>query len=391
MIHLTSDAAIMFGLSLVSGFLCLALLVSWRTLRGGTHSLIWSCAFGIAAFQWAMIGGYNSFMEATDVAVIGATWSGAIVAILLMMGFRERAGLARRPWWMATAIVAAGLLVGIPYMMDYAQMALAIPQFARTLFLPLAILTMIGHNLRPNTAEIMASIVLLIFAGFSTVVGYMRLDDCGCETNTARVILLVGLPVLFSGLGIAIVQLLASDLAQRLRVAALLDPLTDALNRRGFEDAVTRLVARDRGRWAVVLIDLDHFKSVNDRFGHACGDEVLRGVADCIRRCQGDGDVFGRLGGDEFVLLVSLAPTNSGLEIAEQVRSAMRTMLPLPDGGQMTASFGVALLQTGDDLAATLRKADGSLYAAKSDGRDRAHLAADLDEPAISPALIAPV
>ncbi len=378
MINLTSDAAIMFGLALVSFLLSIALLVSWRTLGGDRHALIWSCAFGIAAAQWATIGGYNSYFESTTMAVVGATWAGAVVAILMVVGFRERMGLPRHAPLAAVAIVASGLLIYFPYVADRAQISLAVPQFTRTLLLPIAAWPMLRRRPRPDIAEMMVSGVLLAFAAFSAVVGYLRLIDCGCETNEARVVLLVGLPVLFTGLGIAIIHLLASDLAVQLRVAARVDPLTDALNRRGFEEAFSHLMARRRlarNGHMLVLIDLDHFKPINDRFGHACGDEVLQGVADRVRKCIRGDDLFARLGGDEFALLLDATHPDIALEVTEQIRSGLRALDNLPDGSRITASFGIARVADRDELPAAYREADRALYQAKSSGRDGVHQA----------------
>lgn len=373
MMSYTSDAAIMFGLSLVSMILCVGLLVSWRALGGVRHALIWSGAFGLAAVQWAIIGGYNSFLPETAPTFIGSTWAGGAVSILLFMGFRERIGAPRR-WLLLVGVMAAtAVLVAMTYWMRQTHYALAVPQFVRATFLPLAALTLVGRRRRSGPTEIMAIVVLLGFAIFSAVVGGFRLADCGCETNAGRAVLLTGLPVLFMGTGIVIVLLLAGDLARQLRIAARTDPLTEALNRRGFEeDCADALRRRGRGQaTSIVLIDLDHFKRVNDLFGHGCGDDVLRAVAACVRRHLRGDHLFGRMGGEEFALMLGRTDIYAARALAEQIRRALHDLAILPDGKRVTASFGIVAMGANGDLSAAIAAADKAMYDAKSLGRDR--------------------
>ena len=376
MISLTTDATIMYGLVLVSATISVCLLSSWKTLAGARHALIWSLAFGVGATQWAIIAGYNSFWNETAVSFVGSTWAGGGVAILLWMGFRERVGAPRRTRWAVAAAIVTGLLILGPYLAGMTRYALAVPQFTRTIFLPLAALTLLRRRAfkRRSAAEWMAAGVLVTFAVFSAVVGVYRVSDCGCETNDGRVILLTGLPVLFTATGITIIQLLASDLAVKLRAVASVDPLTEALNRRGFEEASGDLLTharRKHRRATIVLIDLDHFKSVNDRFGHVCGDAVLRAVADCVRRNIRGDDLFARMGGEEFVLLLSDTGAEAAHAVADRIRRELRDLTLLPDGGGVTASFGVTPVGAGDELAIAMTIADRALYDAKTRGRDR--------------------
>ncbi|MDO7844318.1 GGDEF domain-containing protein [Sphingomonas immobilis] len=382
MIHLTSDAAIMFGLALVSAMLSCGLLLSWKVLGGVRHALIWAIAYGIGAVQWFVIGAYNSFWPFTSAAFIGATWAGGIVAILLCVGFRERVGMPRRPRLMIAAAAISGLLIAVPYLINGAAFTLAIPQFMRVIFLPVAALTLVGFGRRATMVEIVTAAILLAFAGFSGFVGWMRLIDCGCETNSGRAVLLIGLPVLFTGAGLTNILLLASDLAQQLRRTARVDPLTEALNRRGFDETAERALAQARRRerpMSVLLFDLDHFKAINDAFSHADGDRVLHAVAQCVRRESRAEDAFGRLGGEEFALLLDNMAPLAAVAMAERIRAAIGMLSVLPDGCRVTASFGVAPVFSNQTLADSLRHADLALYRAKEAGRDRTILYAEPD------------
>jgi diguanylate cyclase (GGDEF)-like protein len=162
-----------------------------------------------------------------------------------------------------------------------------------------------------------------------------------------------------------------------LRQIATSDPLTGALTRRGFELEMDREVKRKMrsGRdLSVVMVDIDHFKTVNDRFGHAAGDFVLRNVVGCIKRELRANDFVGRLGGEEFA--VALPETNAaGARLfAERLRARISDIVVVGQSGgaSVTASMGISSCEHHDpDWAATLKRADDALYEAKTSGRNR--------------------
>lgn len=151
------------------------------------------------------------------------------------------------------------------------------------------------------------------------------------------------------------------------------DPLTQLLNRDGLSEAVRR----QAGPACVVFADLDHFKSVNDRFGHAAGDEVLREFARRARAILPDGGHLARFGGEEFVLVYPAPDRQSALLLAERLRFAIASK-PILWSGQsirVTVSVGVALSNAQLSLACALEQADAALYQAKIAGRDRVQAA----------------
>ena len=379
MIHLTSDAAIMYGLALISAMLACGLWLSRKMLGAVRHAAIWAGAFAIGAVQWAVIGGYNSYFGETPLTFLGSTWCGGLVAILLCMGFRERAGLPRRSLWMAgAALVTLGFVIVPETLLGYRQLTLATPQFTRMVFSLLAAATLIRPGRRPSGVEALSAVILGGLAALSATVGYARIVDCGCETNAGRVILLVGLPVLYTGTGISCVLLLTVDLAGQLRRAARIDPLTELLNRRGFDEAAQRLLVqmrRQKRPSAVLHFDLDHFKAVNDSFGHARGDAVLRAVAACARGQCRPSDVLTRPGGEEFAILLGGASPQDAMAQAERLRAAIAELAVLPVDCRVTASFGAAPVHPegtpAEALADALDRADLALYRAKSEGRNR--------------------
>ena len=158
---------------------------------------------------------------------------------------------------------------------------------------------------------------------------------------------------------------------------ALVDALTGLANRRSLEDTLTSELARARrldGELCLVLADLDHFKQVNDRFGHPAGDEVLRAFAHTLAGAIREGDVAGRWGGEEFALILVGVGVSGGIDLAERARrivSARPVMTVRAGPVEITASFGVAACAGGATIDQLIEAADSALYAAKRGGRNR--------------------
>ncbi|CAA9554094.1 MAG: hypothetical protein AVDCRST_MAG79-2936, partial [uncultured Thermoleophilia bacterium] len=173
--------------------------------------------------------------------------------------------------------------------------------------------------------------------------------------------------------GTAIANAEARD---RLAAQALTDPLTGCLNHRGFHDRFAEELQRARRRGSdlsLVLMDVDHFKLVNDAAGHQTGDRVLAALAERISPAVRAGESLGRLGGDEFALLLPDVGPAEAIEAAERLRELI-VSAPL-DGYPVTVSLGVCdLARAGDDADALYRLADGALYWAKGHGRNAAWL-----------------
>ncbi len=178
---------------------------------------------------------------------------------------------------------------------------------------------------------------------------------------------------------------------EQIAALARTDPLTGLANRRHFDE----LFERERGRAnrlhnpiCAITVDLDHFKHVNDQYGHAAGDRVLRAVADCFRRHLRPYDVVARFGGEEFVILVPGASLEQSVQIAERLRGAIRE-IAIPELPKVSASFGVAAFEPEEPAESLLARADAALYRAKHGGRDRVEIAAALPEVRSAPAQLA--
>jgi len=168
----------------------------------------------------------------------------------------------------------------------------------------------------------------------------------------------------------------------RHRTAAMVDPLTGIANRRSFlhegNEVMKRHAARARPA-AVLLIDLDHFKSINDRFGHAIGDRVLQVFAEAAKSNLRASDLVGRLGGEEFAAVLYDAGRKKALALAERIRASFAEVAAEVDGRPVGATLSIGVVVNVDqplNVPELLRQADEALYYAKERGRNRVELAA---------------
>lgn len=168
------------------------------------------------------------------------------------------------------------------------------------------------------------------------------------------------------------------DEVGRLNTQAQTDPMTGLLNRRAMTD-VLGAYAADGAPVAIIAMDLDHFKRINDTFGHLTGDKVLMALAEVIRGGLRDQDRAFRVGGEEFIALLPTASATQACEVAERLRAAVAQRI-MPDSvGRVTVSIGVALWpQDGASASDVIRRADEALYESKQAGRDRVTLWRDM-------------
>ncbi|BAT57688.1 putative diguanylate cyclase YedQ [Variibacter gotjawalensis] len=192
------------------------------------------------------------------------------------------------------------------------------------------------------------------------------------------------------GLGSALADAMSLALANislrdKLRSQALRDPLTGLYNRRYMEDALERTVRmtdREKQEVSVIMIDLDHFKRLNDQHGHAKGDSVLRDTAAVIMSQLRDTDIACRYGGEELIVVMPNCDLDAAAQKAESLRAAIEA-LSEPNGAKVSASLGVAAIpSTSHAVRDMVASADAALYRAKQDGRNRVALASRRDEPA---------
>jgi diguanylate cyclase (GGDEF)-like protein len=197
------------------------------------------------------------------------------------------------------------------------------------------------------------------------------------------------LPVLMAVVGVALAALFGAlvlfwsrkERMQELQLLADHDSLTGLKNRRRFEEDLRTELARSRRektQGALLLLDLDNFKPVNDTLGHPIGDRVIEEIAGVLGRRMRETDVLARIGGDEFAFVLPQCDATEARTVADTITTAIREHVPQPEGvPKITASIGIALFGAGTDASfdSILADADAAMYAAKQAGRDGVRLA----------------
>lgn len=209
-----------------------------------------------------------------------------------------------------------------------------------------------------------AALAVLVGAG-STAADYIKTDYAIIsQSSTGVIVVMAGLMLL----AVLVLEIMADE-----RVNSEVDALSLLLNRRGFENRVSTLLREgSRGPHAVIMCDLDHFKSINDTYGHHCGDAVIQVVGQLLRANVPSAAVVGRLGGEEFATFLPRTSIDAAMLLAETLRAAVaaETVSDLPAGFRASASFGVAAFDGEANLSTAMRNADMALYQAKGAGRN---------------------
>ncbi|MBN9143705.1 MAG: hypothetical protein ABT10_02750 [Novosphingobium sp. SCN 63-17] len=367
-----------FGVAATSLLLAIALLAAFWRFGRARHAILWGTAFLFITFDHTLMAVRLLTSGDHVLITVMATMGSLGGATLIALGFRERSGLHEARWisvFLAIVAVASfALILGFP----------ANPMHRPLVTSYVTVMLILGiDSLRKGSGEGLAAgrvtqAMMALFAGFFavlTVLGVLTVPWGSMSMDPYRAFYLLGVPASLTGIGLFALFLLAEDLAHELRQLAIVDPLTGLLNRRGFEEAARRIKAQCRRHGlpvCVAIADLDHFKSINDRFGHQAGDRVLVEFARRLRGALREGDLLSRSGGEEFVMLL---PGVTGEEVGDLL-NRLRTRLPGANDmevlGFAMPSMSVGAVEVGprDLLASCLERADRALYQAKSGGRD---------------------
>lgn len=223
-------------------------------------------------------------------------------------------------------------------------------------------------------ARLMMGACLLLIGIYSSVVpgwfkGTFGIDDMWVSTDLA----------LWFMLNFCMLTLTSFHAAEALRRSALIDPLTGALNRRGLSRGLDERRAPGASVLpddvAVLALDLDRFKEINDEHGHQAGDHVLQAFSDTVRRCIRQDDLFARTGGEEFIVVSAGLNCEAAAQLAERIRAATEQLqLPQHHGLRVGVSVGVACTARRMPVSDLMDLADQALYAAKHGGRNRVAL-----------------
>ncbi|MBD3640524.1 MAG: GGDEF domain-containing protein [Marinobacter sp.] len=275
-----------------------------------------------------------------DVLILGGVFGG--VAYAWLTGDTRRSGFAMAIVASFGAVVVAGL-VGDPGLFW---------------LYPCLITSFFLTPPRVAIAINVSSVVLMVVLGDA----FSGLEQMGSFVSTALVV--SACAFVFASRN--------EDQRRRLEHLATIDPLTGVKNRRAMDEelAIAQAHASRTGiSCALILLDIDHFKQINDEYGHSVGDQVLVELVKVLRKNTRKSDQLFRYGGEEFVLLL---PDGAGVRtVISNLQQLLRTHVKHP-GGSITASFGVAELDWGETVDSWLARADDALYQAKETGRNRA-------------------
>lgn len=375
---------------LVMALLGLLLILVWLQNRGMRALAWWGAAYLVGGMSVWLLGSHGSLSDLLSIdlanallfVACGLTWSGArlfdgrgIKPIAMLIGTFMWVGACQIPSFMASldarVILSSVIISGYTMVIAF--------EFWRGRAEPLgsrwpAIVVLGAH-----------SVLFMLRVPFALASSPNGSSAALWNSGWFAIIALESLLYAIA-FAVIVVAMAKERMELKYKKSALSDPLTGIANRRAFfDEAVARLdpARKDPRPLAVLLFDLDRFKRINDRFGHAIGDKVLRLFTEKAQANLRPVDLVGRLGGEEFVAIMSGVELSTVFMFAEQIRIAFAAAARIVDGHRVSAtvSAGIALLAVAEaDIDSLLARADQALYVAKARGRDRVEIA-EVDRP----------
>ncbi len=355
----------------------MALVVCWTAMREQRH-LLWTAAgYIVLAFPL----GAQSLMtnsQLADWAVLaGAFYLTSVWAI--SRGIAARYGGTAHPRLaMAIAAVALALLYYFSQVSDQLWLRVLIMNAGMFLLRVLPVRSILQVSVFKNGWErtlwgsylVLVAYAVIRLIVVATLVPAQNMGEL-TQSGWWRLMLAVNMVI---GLSYILILLACTvrEIFQTLRNERDHDALTCLLNRRAFLESAERRLQGPRPQgWALLVCDVDHFKGVNDAWGHAAGDQVLQIVGQTLQQQVRQDDLVARYGGEEFVVLLRCAGVSVAAAVAERMRRQLAQTHCSAISGAVTASFGVAWVDSVQDLPRALERADALLYQAKNSGRNQ--------------------
>ena len=311
----------------------------------------------------------------------------------LWMSLDRSAGhhqLSQARWLGAAMVCAVVMLMGLDAELNSHRIVFL---YCAELVMLLGILTSARLALRRAHRAILIWPVLLAVVLLAVAISHRAVEVWVTQPSyanmdvpsTGTTLLLWGILFGFSVFNLVFAYVIIADLVNKLYVQGRLDGLTNLLNRRAFNEVLDKewnRQARHAGGYSLVTFDVDHFKQVNDTYGHALGDKVLHQLASIASTYARQSDYVARIGGEEFVMLLPTTKVDGALLMADRLREAVMRV-SWPHGELITISVGVAQAQTTDKEAGDIfMRADQAMYHAKKLGRNRTEVySADMAAP----------
>ena len=368
-------------LVLTSGMISIIFLIAWKTLVREPHTLSWALASLCAMGQWLCtlaslwFPNYQSYWLLVNALSLGLITFG-------LRGYCERShaqSLANGLWKYALAayVIVAWTTLVTPHV----GVSTAVGPLAAAVALFVAAGILLRHRSPSRPAELAAAITMFAFGIVQLVASGITLQQGRDGDEIYRQVFeefnFLTLPAGYIGVAMFTIFMLASDMAERMKKIAVTDQLTGLLNRRGFAEQAARAYAsarRTERPVSAIMTDIDHFKDINDRHGHAVGDLALQHFAALLNDRRRAEDVVARMGGEEFALVLPGTNLADATVLAEALCARVVANPMQVDNAPMymTASFGVSTIAEGDTcLTDAIVRADRALYRSKQLGRNR--------------------
>lgn len=372
---------LLFTVAAASFCICVSLVLIWLSARGETYIVSWAAAFGLAILTMVLVALRGGVPHALSVTVADAVLLASFGS--LWLGYRQFVGLDAGWGLLAAgmgALIWMVMATGTP-LLDNMNARAAVLSGMELVYLLFIILDLIRHypkeplpSVGLTTVVVGVHTAMQLYWVVATIVAPIEPSTIVLPNSLVMGLRFTESSLFVVFLGLLQLVVIGQRSERRYRIAAETDSLTGLANRGRYFDCTEDALVGGEERGALILFDIDHFKSINDTYGHPAGDRVLIEFAAIIEGKAAAEGIAARIGGEEFALFLPQATTDEAVEIADRVRRATADLRVAAATGvvTLTVSCGVAgVRETGPDYQALHSAADRALYAAKGEGRDQ--------------------
>jgi len=372
---------ILITLFFSSILLSIIFLMAWHTMGKQKYALMFSFSFLASTVLWANSLLKNVFISHNIYWIIGCTVS-LLSVLLSTWGHCLRTNTKLNPKiLLSLGMLGCILTYYFTIISPHMGLRMSLYLYIDVIFLITTSVVILQHRQKSRPAEIGAALMYFIFALCLFIAASIALSQ-GKEMDVELIKLyamvnFTALPAAYVGMSVFVIYMLASDLAEEMKLLAMTDPLTNCLNRRGFYQQANQLISelhKQSQHVCLIYYDIDKFKAINDQYGHSGGDHVLVSMTQLLQQHVKKEDLIGRIGGEEFVILVGRSHYQDAINVAERLRGVVNSTPINYDKHSIdvTASFGVVnIVQDNTSIEHAINLADTALYQAKSSGRNK--------------------
>jgi diguanylate cyclase (GGDEF)-like protein len=375
---------IVFSLMLSSCALSVAFYIAYANFGRQRHALTWAVAFLFGALQFGTTLNAQSFPS----EAIYLLTENACAIMLITLGVRghcQRTNCRiwpRKMWPVAGAVFLVAWFFTVIY--PHAGLVSAVAPAYASFALLLSSWIILAFRARTRPSEWAAAISIALFGVTQALAAFMSIQQGavhdGAQVSAFMHFMYLTLPAGYITTSMLIILMMASDISAEMKELAVRDQLTGLFNRRGFTELSEQAYAmarRTNTPLALVMTDIDRFKFINDKFGHAAGDAALQHFAGLVLEDRRRNDVVARVGGEEFAILLPGTQLEDAMVLANQLcqRIELSPVVLTSARVKMTSSFGVATISSKDTTVDDMiRRADRALYRSKHAGRNQVDL-----------------